>query len=243
MKKASSSGFSLVEMSIVIVVMALIVAAAMQGVNMIEKAKLRNVLSEISDIKMAINSFKTKYDKLPGDFDKAVAYWGATTENGDADGKIEFVNGSTIYEGYRAWQHLAYAQMVKTPYLGTETTGAAELGKDVPESKIGGGYFVEYDIFGLTEMTSLAFGVPVATSVAPILVNGVITPAQAQELDNKVDDGEPMTGTVRGADGNGSASNTCINAGADTTDGTSDDYYNITLDGKDCTMAFKLLDG
>ncbi len=233
------NGFSLVEMSVVLVIVALILGAAMQGRNMMEGAKIRAIVSETSKYKVSINSFYSKYDQFPGDFSKAADYWGATTQNGDGDGQIEFVNTTipVAYEGFRAWQHLAFAGMITIPLAGTATTAAAAIiDTDVPASIAGGGYFLEYGVFSLSGVNSMVLGAPAITAAAPILVGGTLTPTQAMDFDSKIDDGAPSAGTVRGRDGNGSvtveAPNPCVTVGA---------AYAITLTGKDCTIGMQTL--
>ena len=232
------AGFSLIELSIVVVIIAILIGAVVQGRGMIENAKLRTIISEVSEHRVSLNSFYAKYNKFPGDFDEAVAYWGGTTTDGDNDGQIEFVTGG-VYEGYRAWQHLSYAKMINVALVGTETTGAAVLETDIPKSIHKGGYFLEYAVFGLTDANVLVLGGPVATSSAPILVSGIFTISQAHKIDNKSDDGEPSTGSVRGKDGNGAAAESCVDDPSD--DGpNSEDFYKPIAPGDNCTLGFKM---
>lgn len=237
-------GFSLTELSIVIVIIALLLSAILKGQNLINDAKLQSIVSEVSNNQVAVNSFYAKYSKYPGDFNEAVSYWGATTKDGDNNGHIEFKNsaGTPVYEGYRLWQHLSYAGMVSSPYLGTATTGAATLGTDVPISKSGGGYLFDYSssssaydkitagAYGMLAKNIMLLGLPLATTSSPIKANGILTPTQAMGIDTKIDDGVPTSGSVMGADGNGSTAGNCVSAA----------IYNIALAGKDCMMIFKV---
>jgi prepilin-type N-terminal cleavage/methylation domain-containing protein len=237
------NGFSLTEMSVVIVIIAMIVAGVMKGSNLIESAKLRSIIAESAEYKIALNSFVAKYVQYPGDFNGAVAFWGAAKNaDGDNDGKIEFVNtlATPVYEGYRSWQQMAYAKMLKSPYLGTQTTSAAAVEIDVPKSKSGGGYFLEYGVFGMSNANSLILGMPTA-STTTILTNGVFTASQAEDIDAKIDDGNPSGGAVRGKDGSSSATEACVDDPLD--DGIStDDFYKLAATGKDCILAFKMLE-
>ncbi len=236
-----TSGFSLTEMAVSISVIAMIMAGVLEGRNLIEDAKERSIINETSKYKVAVSSFYAKYDKYPGDFDEAVAFWGAgTNSNGDNNGKMEFKNGSAVYEGYRAWQHLSYAKMIDAVFVGTQTTSAATLDSDVPKSRSGGGYFFDYSVFNMTEFNALVLGKPVATSATPILVQGIFTPSEGFNIDAKADDGVPTTGSIRGQDGNGSTAGTCVND-LTSNGATSDDIYKISVSGKDCTLAFKIL--
>jgi prepilin-type N-terminal cleavage/methylation domain-containing protein len=221
-------GFSLVELSIVIVIIGLLVAAATQGKGLLESARVRSIISEFTEHKLSAESFKLKYGKYPGDFNEAGANWGATS-NGDADGKIEFV-ASTVYEGYRAWQHLTYAKMTKAVYSGTLTTAAAQLEIDIPKSAQTGGYVFENGILGLTGKNVIALGTPLA-STTTISLGGTITPKQGLSIDNKTDGGNPSTGSIRAIDGNGSVANSCV---------TATPIYNISNEGKNCVIGLAI---
>jgi len=123
------SGFTLLEMSIVIVIIALLVAGIVGGRTLIRAAELRGVISELDGYTKAVKTFQDKYLALPGDMSTAESYWGADTAcpntaannvrktetcNGDGNGQIALWNTSTDaqsqwYETFRAWQHLSNA--------------------------------------------------------------------------------------------------------------------------------------
>ncbi len=241
-----NNGFTLVEMSIVILVISLLLAAITKGQSLIDEAKLQSIVAEVSQNKVAINSFYAKYNQYPGDYSDAAATWGgAYTASGDNNGQIEFKNtaGSPVYEGYRAWAHLYFSGMLETPYTGTTTTGAAVPNADIPASKAGGGYLLDYsssptgydhltaNAYGFSAKNVMLLGTAAATTVSPLLVNGVLTPSQAMGVDAKMDDGAPTTGNVRGADGNASTAGNCIST-----------IYKVSLTGKDCIMVFRASD-
>lgn len=231
-------GFSLVEISVVLVIIALIASAATVGVNMIEAAKIRAIVSEFGKYTVAINSFSAKHEQFPGDFSEAEDNWGASnTDNGNNDGHIQFENSDGVHEGYLAWQHLSFEKMLNATYPGTRGDGIAVVGTDVPLSTSKGGYFLDYAAFGFSEANVLILG-KAANSTAGVVVAGVLTPSQALEVDVKMDDGEPKTGTVRGADGSGATAENCINLNGN--GAGSDDFYNIALKGADCTIAVKM---
>jgi prepilin-type N-terminal cleavage/methylation domain-containing protein len=69
-------GFTLIELSIVLVIIALIVGGVMVGKDLIRAAQLRGTISQYEQFNTAVNTFKLKYTGLPGDLErsKAVAF-------------------------------------------------------------------------------------------------------------------------------------------------------------------------
>src|SRR5438552_4058186 len=68
--------FSLVELSIVLVILGLLVGGILSGQSLIRAAELRSVTTEFSRYLAAVQSFKDKYFALPGDMANATAFWG-----------------------------------------------------------------------------------------------------------------------------------------------------------------------
>ena len=55
------SAFSLVELSIVLVILGLLVGGILGGQSLIKAAELRSITSDIESYRVAVNSFKIKY--------------------------------------------------------------------------------------------------------------------------------------------------------------------------------------
>jgi len=217
-------------MSLVIIVIGLILASVMKGKTVIEAARLRNMVAEVTTYKTAVNSFYAKYAALPGDFTEAESYWGTTAaRNGDGNGKISFKNNDGIYEGYQAWEHLSNEQMVSVPFAGTQTTSVAELGVDVPKAKLGGGYFFDdADIAGFSGENLLIIGKPLA-SASRLALSSALTPSQAYQIDEKLDDGKPVTGNIRSEEGEEEAAGHCATT----------DTYTLSVERAACIAAFQ----
>lgn len=155
-------GFSLVELSIVLVILGLLVGGIMTGQNLIHAAELRAVAKEYNQWQTAVNIFQDKYLALPGDMSNATDFWGnastgtaggdcldndedmgsgTQTCNGDGDGSIGlFTDIAEDHESIRFWQHLANAGLIPGNYTGVHGPGGdlhVVPGTNAPTSKYG----------------------------------------------------------------------------------------------------------
>ena len=141
-ERGRRSAFSLVELSIVLVILGLLVGGVLAGQSLIRAAELRSLTTDTQRYIAATNVFRDKYFGLPGDMSNATAYWGkdgtncpadtgnanATTGtcNGNGDGNVEFgaVNGGTG-EAFQFWRQLALAGLIEGSYTGISGPGSA----------------------------------------------------------------------------------------------------------------------
>ena len=160
----NKSAFTLIELSIVLVIIGLIIGGVLVGRDLIRQAELRAVAKEVESFKAAVNTFKLKYNALPGDMTNAESIWGSdsscpntaantvpklATCNGNGDGWLA-INGNinTYYEGFRFWQQLADASLVQgqfTGVAGASAVGHVIIGTNTPASRFSGtGYSLIY---------------------------------------------------------------------------------------------------
>src|SRR5262249_45466612 len=96
------NGFTLMEMSSVLIVIALVVGAVLLGSDLVEAARIRRQISQIREFDAAANAFRAKFNYWPGDLPPASADELGFKERsgdpgeGDADG---FVNAGASYAG------------------------------------------------------------------------------------------------------------------------------------------------
>jgi prepilin-type N-terminal cleavage/methylation domain-containing protein len=216
-----SHGFTLVELSIVLVIIALLAGGVLVGQSLIRNSEIQSVVTEVGQYREATGDFSKKYNALPGDMPDAETYWGSdsscpstatnttaktATCNGDGDGKID--NGSTNYERFRAWQQLADAGLIAGTYTGvTGTAGSKDsvLGQNVPRSAAkSAGYTIRWlgtVSAGDANYFAGSFGHVITFGTVTVGANqGTIYPAitaeDAASLDQKMDDGLPAYGNV-----------------------------------------------
>jgi prepilin-type N-terminal cleavage/methylation domain-containing protein len=168
------SAFSLVELSIVLVILGLLIGGILSGQSLIRAAELRKVTTDIASITSAMGTFRDKYFALPGDMPNAIMFWGAAdagdgvgadcwmasaptaTCNGDGDGRIG-IGGGSFPETYRFWQHLRNAGLHNNNLTGIPASPPLSLyyndviGQNVPASPQGSdvGYAVSEWYSGL----------------------------------------------------------------------------------------------
>lgn len=88
--KTRQTGFTLVEIAIVLVIIGLLLGGILKGQEMITQAKIKNVINDFNGITAAVNSYQDRYRALPGDNLEAqtVARWGAAAHGGDGNGLL-----------------------------------------------------------------------------------------------------------------------------------------------------------
>ncbi len=130
MKTSINKGFTLIELAIVIVIIALIIGGILAGNEVIESAERQTIIKEISDYSNAISTFYSQYNSLPGDMSNASDYW-SSADDGDFDGNIT----GSITENRYAWDHLSKAEIIKLSFSNSS------IKTDRPESAIGNSYY------------------------------------------------------------------------------------------------------
>lgn len=159
--KKQNQGFSLIELSIVITIIALVVGGIVIGKSVIHNAELQSVIADVDRFRNAVKLFREKYRELPGDIPTATTFWGTDTAcpttdpnttpklatcNGDGNGYIvdaqaaDYIEDADYWEAIRLWQHLANAEFIEGAYNGTRSSGVTPNGLDpginIPKSRI-----------------------------------------------------------------------------------------------------------
>jgi len=229
-------GFTLVEMSIVLIIIGLVVAGILVGQDMISASTIRMQIAQIDKYNSAVHTFQSKYGGLPGDITAATASQlgfaarGTYPGEGDGNGLIEGItnaagahNGAaeTAGETLMFWVDLSQANLIDAtlsagsattiPGLPINTTAvlstyfpAARMGNSNSVYVFSGGY--GNGNIGTNNDGNNYFDVAVITSLQntwKMYTSPGMIVAQAFNIDSKIDDGFPMSGTVLALTNNG----------------------------------------
>lgn len=237
-----SPGFSLTEMSVVLIIIGLILSSVVAGAKFVDFAKARALVSGSEKYQSYLYGFLSKYSEYPGDFTEATIYWNNPgVENGDGDGKVYFQNSGGTQEGYNAWQHLALAGMAENDFIGAAggvTLAVADT--HVPSSVYGGGFFWAYDYAGHDNSNTLSVGEPVTIGGTDLALNGLIIQENARDIDLKADDGNPSEGSLKAIEGDNVAAGDCVDDN-NTPGDPSDDFFNKTAESRACVLSFMIV--
>lgn len=210
-------GFTLVELSIVLVIIGLIAAGVLVGRDLIKAAQIRATISQLDQFNTATMAFKDKYENLPGDITFAQAtqfnftptyrtdvatpcpgYQGVLHGNGvlescgNGDGQMAYI----IRELGMYWRDLSSSGMIPQQFVTAVDDNTMNTNPNllIPKAKIGNAYWV---VFGSTNYGGNYFllsGITLSTYAA---MGHQLGAADAYSFDTKLDDGLPMTGKVR----------------------------------------------
>ena len=216
----SQVGFTLIELSIVLVIIGLIVGGILVGRDLISAAAVRAQISQIEKFNTAVNTFFGKFQAVPGDMDPATAAsFGlpvhlapGTTAVISNDGLLEGTDsgsgdiyGQGSYETGQFWLDLssnAGGHLIEGNFSGVNAGCASDIWAQnaatcFPAAKLG---TASNYISILTENNANYFELGAISPTDPgnnlPANNPGVTVSQAYSIDQKMDDGFPTTGNV-----------------------------------------------
>ncbi len=267
--KRSNNGFTLVELSIVIIIIGFLIAGVSAGTSLIASSKLNATITIERQLEQAIYTFKAAYGFLPGDFPNASDYWPSSyCIPGDTNVQFDNCNGNgngtwdeecstacsgaigsanASAEGFMGLQHLQSAGMitggnyrggfgsefrlginaVPVPLhtnvgLMLNSTGGMVLPQFPTTSFLAGAF---YNILGNYIILQGEF--PGNTQPG----NVAATPTEAANIDTKIDDGFPSTGSVLSYTGYSAPTSCTATVGSQL-------VYNLSDSDLECVLGF-----
>lgn len=183
--KKSQSGFTLVEIAIVLVIIGLLLGGVLKGQEMIDNAKIKSVINDLKGVSAAYYAYQDRYKAIPGD-DVAASTRFTGADNGGGDGAItglytDVAAPAAAAESNNFWQHTRMAGFLN----GVATADAA-----LPANNAVGG------LLGVQSQVS-ATGGSTYGMTGPVVCAGSVPWKIAQSVDAQLDDGDSATGSVR----------------------------------------------
>ena len=251
----AKSGFSLVELSIVLVILGLLTGGILTGQSLIRAAEIRSVSTDFQRYQAALNTFRDKYFALPGDMRNATDFWGTfsngtcntgsgigtETCNGNGNGSFENGGANVAAEHFLFWQHMANAGLIEGSYTGKAgSIGGIDhiFGENAPQSRVNnagwqvrntGSLFGDSFWFDGDHGHVLRIGGRHPTDGEP--KTAFLSPEEALNIDTKIDDGRPGSGQTVVLH-----STACSNA-TGSTDLSAE--YALSTTSLECSMVFR----
>jgi prepilin-type N-terminal cleavage/methylation domain-containing protein len=190
----AQSGFTLIEIAIVLVIIGLLIGGVLQGQQLIENSRVRAAVNDINGVQTAMYSYRDRYDRLPGD-DGPIARltgrggaWANFTpaSAGNADGNITCALANTFNPAGECtgfWQSLRFSGFISGDPL---TVGVPALRQNAFGGLIG---ITNAETYQTAGVGSGQAGTKICLSQVP--------GAAASSIDSTLDDGLPNSGRVR----------------------------------------------
>jgi prepilin-type N-terminal cleavage/methylation domain-containing protein len=206
-----SRGFTLVEMSIVLVIIGLIIGGILKGQEIIASARQKAVINQVNAVRAATNTYFDRYRALPGDDPNATNIDASLTFNGDGNGRV--INTASIAsagalgndtngnsgEQYAFFNDLIAANLLNGGQVTTAANGSNFGVSALPAAPISGaGMTVVYGTHGGAGTASAKTTHWVRIHKNVKTPGFAISPRTLANIDAQIDDGIPQQGGVRG---------------------------------------------
>jgi prepilin-type N-terminal cleavage/methylation domain-containing protein len=180
-----TQGFTLVEIAIVLVIIGLLLGGILKGQEMINQAKIKNVIADFSGVSAAYHGYQDRYRAIPGDDPNADTRWAVTpaATKGDGNGVIsgKYNSATATDESRHWWDHLRRAGFVSGS--GTTQPFNAVTGQIGVQTGNAATPTIGPAMGGISGLMMCSANLPDKIAIA---------------VDTQMDDGTPDKGTVRG---------------------------------------------
>lgn len=243
MLRKNQSGITIIELVITLTILAMLTTVITASKTLISQARIRSAISQIQNIESAIYTFQLSYGYKPGDFPNGII-WGANVcelsgtdgLNGNGDGKISDTEtvaatgvNDQLVESYAAWCHLQLADL--SPFEIKPLTSKTVA--PIRETNLPPSFISESAVLHVAYDTVLKNNVIYIAdpSIDMSDPDGALTPTEAYNLDNKMDNKRPDKGRVRAYDATNST-DLCLES--------TGKKYDLSVNTKSCFIKYML---
>lgn len=201
MKK--QSGFTLIELAIVLVIIGLLLGGVLKGQELINSAKVKNLGADFRNTQVYVYGYQDRFKAVPGDDHAADDHVtggqeaGSGTQNGVIEGA--WLAPADTAESCVFWQHVRLAGFAsgKTAIADIDCSNGNDY---MPKNAEGGVVGVQ----GVSDFnTTLGFAGVDAMVGSFVVCSSQVRGSFATQLDTLMDDGNTQTGNVRVYTANG----------------------------------------
>lgn len=244
---ARDSGFTLIELSVVLTILALITGGILGGKSLIKAAEMRATIKQLKEYEVAVNAFEIQYKAIPGDYSRATRMWPGQTEDGNDDGyvKCQFNHVSPDEAYFGGERPEFFRQLNLAGFIAESFDASRILGEGYPAIKMRPSYGMfatgPWD-HGATNIANLPDYFTGRVYMALMVCQpsffetsnsqfndhcGVFTPEELWQIDTKMDDGRALYGKLIAQ----STNTQCLSSGE----------FRLNVSGTTCNAMYELV--
>ena len=189
--KKQQTGFTLIELAIVLVIIGLLLGGVLKGQELINSAKAKNIAGDLKNAQIFIYGYQDKFRAIPGDDANVATHINggtlattpvATLNNAQINGAWN--SATATDESFLFWQHVRLAGFATGP---TAIGDAAYLPRNAESGRLG--------VQSLNGFATIVDAAPMTGLYVVCTEN--ITGRLVKQIDTNLDDGNTATGSLR----------------------------------------------